>query len=205
MPTSRKRTCLRVLAGIALLLCGCSLRYPGQVSPTKEALTPAETRVRGIVAPTFAPAATPVTAPPARATMKPSVPAEGMCEPTFADALSETYRPGAPVRTSVGSGHVLTGTISSSRDCSPIQGAKLELWPEASDGGHRDEHRATLSADSAGMYRFECDLADHIHMRISAQGYHTIASNAYHTEGRAEGTFDIVLVPEGWPVPVAPP
>jgi len=47
-----------------------------------------------------------------------------------------------------------------------------------------------------GRYRFECNLPHHIHMRISAQGYKMIGVNSYHPEGKAEGTFDIVLEPE---------
>jgi protocatechuate 3,4-dioxygenase beta subunit len=72
----------------------------------------------------------------------------------------------------------------------------LEFWSEDPEQGHPDEYRATLFTDSAGAYRFECNPTDHIHMRISAEGYQEIASNAYHTEGRAEGTFEIVLAPQ---------
>jgi hypothetical protein len=72
----------------------------------------------------------------------------------------------------------------------------LELWPEESGIGHPDKYRSTVFTDSSGAYRFECNPPDHIHMRISAQGYRTIASNAYHPAGQAEGVFDIVLVPE---------
>lgn len=45
-------------------------------------------------------------------------------------------------------------------------------------------------------YRFECNLPEHIHMRISASGYKTIGVNSDHPEGKAEGGFDIVLEPE---------
>jgi protocatechuate 3,4-dioxygenase beta subunit len=82
-------------------------------------------------------------------------------------------------------------------NCAPIPGAKLELWPEGPDGGHPDEYRSTVFADTSGAYRFECNPTDHIHMRISAPGYRTIASNAYHTQGQPEGVFDIVLEPDG--------
>ncbi len=118
------------------------------------------------------------------------------CTPTIDDGLSPSYKPNAPIRSSVGHGHVLTGVVRSSRDCAPIANAQLELWPEYLDQGHPDEARATILADSAGRYRFECDLPEHIHMRISAPGYRTLAQNSYHPNGQAEGTFDIVLVPE---------
>jgi protocatechuate 3,4-dioxygenase beta subunit len=118
------------------------------------------------------------------------------CTPTYEDPASPTYVSGAPVRSVVGKGHVLTGTVRSSADCASISGAKLELWPEDPAGGHPDRFRATLYTDAAGAYRFECNPTDHIHMRISAPGYHGIFTNAYHTQGRTEGTFDIVLAPE---------
>jgi len=118
------------------------------------------------------------------------------CTPTLDDGLSPSYRAGAPVRGSVGSGHVLTGVVRSSADCAPIANAKLEFWPEYEGAGHPDDARATFFTDQDGRYRFECDPPEHIHMRISAPGYRTLAQNSYHPAGAAEGVFDIVLVPE---------
>lgn len=118
------------------------------------------------------------------------------CKPTLDDGVSPSYKPNAPERTIVGEGHVVTGLVLSSVDCKPIANAKLEFWPEEGDLGHHDSSRAIFFTDENGRYRFECNLPDHIHMRISAPGYRTIGVNSYHPEGRAEGTFDIVLVPE---------
>lgn len=118
------------------------------------------------------------------------------CSPTFSDEGSPTYRPNAPVRTVVGRGHVVTGVVLSSRDCQPIANAKLEFWPEEEGLGHPDLSRATFYTDSTGKYRFECNPPEHIHMRISANGFRTIYNNSYHPEGKAEGVFNIVLVPE---------
>ena len=123
-------------------------------------------------------------------------PAVVNCPATFNDGVSPTYKPDAPVRSTVGSGHVLTGVVLSSRDCSPIPHAKLEFWPEYPDRGHPDEARATLYTSSTGWYRFECDPPDHIHMQISAPGFITIGQNSYHPNGQATGTFDIVLEPK---------
>ncbi len=123
--------------------------------------------------------------------------AEGnVLEPTRDDGLSPSYEPGAPVRSVVGTGHVLTGSVVSSRDGSPIGGARLELWPEYADRGHPDEARATVVTDRSGRYRFQCDPPEHIHMRITAPGYVGIAQNSYHPEGRSQATFDVVLRPE---------
>ncbi len=118
------------------------------------------------------------------------------CIPTYDDTVSPSYIPNTPIRTAVGHGHILTGVIRSSSDCSPIINAKLEFWPEEAGKGHPNESRATLFSDQNGMYQFECNPPEHIHMRISAPGYRTIGVNRYHPNGASKGTLDIVLVPE---------
>jgi protocatechuate 3,4-dioxygenase beta subunit len=118
------------------------------------------------------------------------------CRPTLDDGVSPSYKPDTPERSVVGKGHVLTGIVRSSVDCQPIANAKLEFWPEEAALGHPDSSRATFHTEENGSYSFECNLPEHIHMRISAPGYRTIGVNSYHPEGSAEGVFDIVLVPE---------
>lgn len=118
------------------------------------------------------------------------------CEPTLDDGVSPSYEPDAPERTVVGHEHVVSGVVLSSVDCKPIVNAKMEFWPEEEGLGHPDSSRATFFTDLEGRYRFECNLPEHIHMRISAPGYRAIGINSYHPEGKAEGTFDIVLEPE---------
>ncbi len=110
------------------------------------------------------------------------------CSPTHDDELSPTYQPDTPVRSIVGHGHVLTGVVRSSDGCWPIANARLELWPEYANQGHPDAARATIFTDSTGTYRFECDPPEHIHMRISAPGYRTLAQNSYHPDG-PQGIF----------------
>jgi protocatechuate 3,4-dioxygenase beta subunit len=118
------------------------------------------------------------------------------CHPTLDDGVSPSYKPNAPERTVVGHGHVLTGVVLSSVDCQPIADVKLEFWPEEVGLGHPDSSRATFFTDANGYYRFESNLPEHIHIRVSAPGYRTIGINSYHPEGQAEGKFDIVLEPE---------
>lgn len=118
------------------------------------------------------------------------------CQPTLDDGVSPSYKPNTPERTVVGRGHVVTGVVLSSVDCKPIPNAKLEFWPEEAGLGHPDSSRATFFTDQNGHYRFESNLPEHIHMRVSAPGYKTIGVNSYHPEGQAMGTFDIVLEPE---------
>ena len=99
------------------------------------------------------------------------------------------------MRAVVGHGHVLTGTVRSGRDCAPVAGARVELWPEIAGQGHPDSQRATVITDAEGRYRFESDPPEHIHMLVSASGFEPLASNRYHPEGRTAGRFDVVLTP----------
>lgn len=134
---------------------------------------------------------------PAPATTPPAAPAAGGCTAGYEepDALSPSYRSGAPVRAVVGQGHVLTGTVRSSRDCAPIAGARVELWPEIAGQGHPDDQRATVLTAADGGYRFQSDPPEHIHMLVSAEGFEPVASNRYHPEGQAAGRFDVLLPP----------
>lgn len=131
-------------------------------------------------------------------------PAEAQtCEPTRADSLGPFYTPGAPERSKVGEGYVLTGAVRSSRDCSALKGARIEFWLTGPGGNYDDNHRATVLSDESGSYRFESNFPpayygrpSHIHIRVSTDGYRTLATQHYPERGRTEGTFDLVLIPE---------
>jgi len=127
--------------------------------------------------------------------------AASACLPTPADLLGPFYRPNAPVRTSVGKGHVLRGTVRSAADCRPVPGARVELWL-AGPNGYDDDHRATVIADAEGRYLFESELPGpferrppHIHLRVAHPGYQTLVTQHYPAQGQAEGTFDLSLSP----------
>jgi len=42
--------------------------------------------------------------------------------------LGPFYEPDAPVRTSVGSGYVLSGAVLTAAECKPIRNAHIEFW-----------------------------------------------------------------------------
>jgi hypothetical protein len=57
------------------------------------------------------------------------------CKPTQPDMLGPFYEPGAPVRTSVGSGYVLSGEVlAAEEECKPIPNAKIEFWLATLEG-----------------------------------------------------------------------
>lgn len=124
------------------------------------------------------------------------------CAPTRPDALGPFYTPDAPVRSAVGRGHVLTGTVLSARDCRPLAGARIEFWLAGPAGAYGDDWRATVAADAQGRYRFESHAPPayggrppHIHVRVSAAGHRVLVTQYYPSAGSAEGRFDLVLAP----------
>lgn len=132
-----------------------------------------------------------------------AVPAESpsapFCPPTRADALGPFYEPGAPVRSRVGRGYVLSGRVLSTA-CRPLRGARIEFWLANPNGDYDDRHRATMFATRTGAYRFESNRPPpysgrppHIHVRVSARGYRTLVTQHYPRSGRTSAVFNLVL------------
>jgi protocatechuate 3,4-dioxygenase beta subunit len=159
-------------------------------------------------------AAEPTTSPPAKTTARAAAPPEpkggdarsahkpASCEPTRPDMLGPFYEPGAPVRTSVGSGYVLSGAVLAAEDCKPISNARIEFWLANPDGEYDDAHRATVFAGERGRYRFESNVPvsyggrpPHIHVRVTAPGYRELVTQHYPDAGQTKANFDLVLKP----------
>jgi catechol 1,2-dioxygenase len=125
------------------------------------------------------------------------------CKPTQPDMLGPFYEPGAPVRTSVGSGYVLSGTVLSAEACKPIPNAHIEFWLANPGGDYDDAHRATVFAGERGGYHFESNVPvsyggrpPHIHVRVRAPGYEVLVTQHYPERGQRKANFDLVLVAE---------
>ena len=124
------------------------------------------------------------------------------CAPTPGDSEGPFYKPNASLRSSVGKGYSLSGTIRSAKDCSTVPGAKIEFWLAGPDGRYDDAHRATVLADESGDYRFESNVPPkytsrppHIHIRVTAENFDTLITQHYPKNGTSEGTFPLVLKP----------
>jgi protocatechuate 3,4-dioxygenase beta subunit len=131
-----------------------------------------------------------------------SMAGDSKCPPTQPDYLGPFYKAGSPERTSVGTGYELTGVVRSAANCTPIENARIELWLTNPEGEYDDDHRATLYSDGAGNYRFKSNFPPgysgrppHIHIKISADGFKTLATQHYPSAGSKSGVFDIVLIP----------
>jgi protocatechuate 3,4-dioxygenase beta subunit len=123
------------------------------------------------------------------------------CKPTQPDMLGPFYEPGAPVRKSVGSGYVLSGTVLAAAECKPIRDARIEFWLANSRGDYDDAHRATVFAEERGEYRFESNVPvsyggrpPHIHVRVTASGYEELVTQHYPQRGQRNANFDLVLL-----------
>ena len=122
------------------------------------------------------------------------------CPPTRADALGPFYEPGAPVRSRVGTGYVLSGQVVTT-GCRPIARARVEFWLVNPRGQYDDAHRATVFARRDGRYRFESNRPPgyegrppHIHVRVTARGFRTLVTQHYPRGSRARAVFNLVLV-----------
>lgn len=125
------------------------------------------------------------------------------CAPTPWDEIGPFYRPNAPVRSSVGKGYVLSGTVRSSADCSPIQNARIEFWQTGPSGQYDDAYRATVISDKRGRYRLEtafppgyASRPSHIHILVDVKGYEGLVTQHYPKRGSKHAAMDLVLLPE---------
>ena len=123
------------------------------------------------------------------------------CKPTQPDMLGPYYEPGAPVRTSVGSGYVLSGAVLAATECKPIPNARIEFWLANPRGDYDDAHRATVFAGQRGRYRLESNVPvsyggrpPHIHVRVRAPGYEELVTQHYPGRGQRKANFDLVLL-----------
>jgi protocatechuate 3,4-dioxygenase beta subunit len=124
------------------------------------------------------------------------------CIPTQPDSLGPFYKPNAPLRGRVGRGYRLSGMVLSSKNCSPIPQARIELWLAGPDGEYKDDYRALVIANAAGKYQFESHFPPsysmrpaHIHVRATARGFKTLITQHYPEKGSIGGEFDLVLIP----------
>jgi protocatechuate 3,4-dioxygenase beta subunit len=125
------------------------------------------------------------------------------CKPTQPDMLGPFYEPGAPVRTRVGSGYVLSGRVLAAEECKPIPSTHIEFWLANPRGEYDDAHRATVFAGQRGEYRFQSNVPvsyggrpPHIHVRVRAPGYEELVTQHYPERGQRKANFDLVLLAE---------
>mgnify|MGYP001176962942 CR=1 FL=1 len=127
---------------------------------------------------------------------------EYRCQPTPEDEMGPFYRPDAPLRSKIGNGYLLTGTVISAVDCHPVPAPLIEFWQTSPNGRYDDDYRAAIITDATGTYRLETNLppayasrTPHIHIRVSAKGFQPLVTQHYLKPGTKAARFDLVLIP----------
>jgi protocatechuate 3,4-dioxygenase beta subunit len=126
----------------------------------------------------------------------------GSCAATRSEPAPPYYRPGAPARSTVGTGYVLRGTVRAAGTCRPVARARVELFLTNLEGEYDDDHRATVFTGRDGAYRFKSNFPrrygprpPHIHVIVSAAGFRRVVTQHYPRAGTRAGRFDVTLPP----------
>jgi protocatechuate 3,4-dioxygenase beta subunit len=125
------------------------------------------------------------------------------CAPTFDDAAGPFGRGAPPLRSKIGTGHVLTGLVLST-DCRPVAFARVHLWQANRRGEYTGAGSATVVATRAGRFRFEgpppvsyAGRPPHIHLRIVARDHEVLLTRYVRAPGATSGSIRVVLRPAG--------
>ena len=124
------------------------------------------------------------------------------CRATPTDAGGPFGRGEPPVRSKIGTGHVLTGIVLSALDCRPLRGARVQLWQAGKNGRYTTAGSATVITGRDGRWRFEGPfppsyrgVPPHIHIRVHANSYEELLTRYQPAAGTKRGNLRLVLVP----------
>jgi protocatechuate 3,4-dioxygenase beta subunit len=125
------------------------------------------------------------------------------CPATISDGFGPFGRGSPPVRSSIGTGHVLTGVVLSSLSCKPLRGARVELWQANAKGKYTRASSGTVLTDRSGRFRFQGPYPTayegappHIHLRVVASGHEVLLARYVPARGARRGSLRLVLVPQ---------
>ncbi len=125
------------------------------------------------------------------------------CSPTPQDAFGPFGRGMPPVRSKIGTGHVLTGVVLTSLDCRPLRRAQVQFWQANRNGQYTRAGSATVLTDRLGRFRFEGPFPPsyegrpgHIHIRVVAKDHVTLLARYEPPRGQRVGSIRLVLVPQ---------
>ena len=125
------------------------------------------------------------------------------CPPTLDDGAGPFGRGAPPRRSKIGTGHVLTGTVLSSVDCSPIRAARVHLWQANRRYEYLRSGSATVVTDRNGRFRLEGPppvsvdgRPAHIHIRVVAAEHELLFTRYVRRPGATRGSVRLVLVPQ---------
>ena len=125
------------------------------------------------------------------------------CAPTLDDGAGPFGRGAPPLRSKIGTGHVLTGLVLST-DCRPIAGARVHLSQANRRGVYTLAGSGTVITNRFGRFRFEGPppvsyegRPPHIHLRIVARDHEVLLTRYVRSPGARTGSIRAVLRPVG--------
>lgn len=125
------------------------------------------------------------------------------CSPTPEDGFGPFTRVEPPLRSKIGTGHVLSGVVLSALDCRPIRGAHAQFWQADRRGRYRESGSGTVVTDRAGRFRFEGPFPPsyegrppHIHIRVLAEGHVPLLTRYVARKGVRSAKIRLVLRPD---------
>jgi protocatechuate 3,4-dioxygenase beta subunit len=124
------------------------------------------------------------------------------CAPTLDDGAGPFGRGEPPLRTKIGTGHVLVGTVLSV-DCKPVARARVHLWQANRRGEYTRAGSATVVTNRLGRFRLEGPRPvsyegrpPHIHLRIVARDHEILLTRYVPRPPTARsGSIRVVLTP----------
>ena len=132
-----------------------------------------------------------------------AAPTANGCEPTLDDGFGPFGRGMPPLRSKIGTGHVLSGVIRSAIACAPLARARVEFMQEDRSGRYTRAASGTVRTDRAGRFRFEGPRPTahegrpgHIHIRVIAAGHKPLLARYDVLPGSRGGNVTLTLEPD---------
>jgi protocatechuate 3,4-dioxygenase beta subunit len=124
------------------------------------------------------------------------------CQPTRGDGAGPFQQGGVgvPLRSKIGTGHVLQGRVLRAGDCKPVSRALVVLW-QAGPNGYGPRGRGSVRTDRTGRFRFEGPVptsygrAPHIHIAVLHPGYAELLTRYVVPRSAKSGRITLVLEP----------
>jgi protocatechuate 3,4-dioxygenase beta subunit len=124
------------------------------------------------------------------------------CRPTLSDGAGPfgSNAIDTPLRSKIGTGHVLVGRVLAAPDCGPVRRAVVYFW-QSGPNGYGPRGRARILTDRNGGFRFEGPVpfnygrGAHIHMAVVHPAYEDLVTRYDVRRGAKTGRVRLVLAP----------
>jgi protocatechuate 3,4-dioxygenase beta subunit len=131
-----------------------------------------------------------------------SAPVQARCQPTLGDGAGpfQANAIATPLRSKIGTGHVLLGRVLAAPDCGPVRRAVVYFW-QAGPNGYGPRGRGRVLTDRQGRFRIEGPVpanygrGPHIHLAVLHPAYEELLTRYVVRPGAKSGRIRLVLAP----------